>query len=51
MFSNEVGNVIISSSMICFANDRSYLEKILRRLTFKYIEKVAEFSIPSSFTE
>ena len=33
------------------ANTRKYSEEILRRLTFKSFEKVAEFSIPSSFTE
>ena len=51
MFSIEVGNVIISFCIICFANARKYFEKILRRLTFKYFEKVAEFSVPSSLTE
>ena len=51
MSSTEVGNVIISSRVICFANARKYSEEILRRLTFKYFEKVAEFSLPSSFTE
>ena len=29
----------------------SYSEDILRRLTFKHFGKVAEFSIPLSFTE
>ena len=29
----------------------SILKKIVRRLTFKYFEKVVEFSIPLSFME
>ena len=36
IFSTKVGNVIISSSNIPFANARKYFEKILPRLTFKY---------------
>ena len=51
IFTTEEGNLINSSCIICFANARKYFEEILRRLTFKYFEKVAEFSIPSSFTE
>ena len=51
MFSTEVVNVIISSCIIYFANARKYFEKILWRLTIKYFEKVAEFSISSSFTQ
>ena len=49
MFTAEEGNVIISSCITCFANARKYPEKILQRLTIIYLEKVAEFSIPSSF--
>ena len=45
------GDLIISSCITCFANGRKYSEEILRRLTFKYFEGVAEFSLPSSFTE
>ena len=45
----QEGNVIINSSIIGFANARKYSEETLRRLTFKYLEKVAEFSIPSFF--
>ena len=48
MFTTEDGNLIISSFSICFSNARGYSEKTLRRLTFKYFEKVAEFSISSS---
>ena len=51
MFSLEVGNVIISSCIMFFANARKYFEKILRRLTFKHFEKVVRFFIPSSFTK
>ena len=51
MFATGEGNLIISSCVICFANARKYSEEELRRLTFKYFEKVAGFSIPSSFTE
>ena len=51
MFSTEEDNFIISSCIISSANVRKYSEEILQRLTFKYFEKVAEFSIPSSFTE
>ena len=46
MFSIEVGNVIISSCIIGFANAR----KMLWGLTFKYFERVKS-SIPSSLTE
>ena len=45
MFITEESNLIISSCIISFANARKYSEEILRRLTFKYFEKVAEFSI------
>ena len=51
MFTTEEGNLILSSCIICFANAKKYSEEILRRLTFKYFENVAEFSIRSSFTE
>ena len=51
MFTTEEGNLIICSCIICFANARKYSEEIRRRLTFKYVKKAAEFSIPSSFTE
>ena len=51
MFIIEEGNFVISSCVICFADARKYSEETLRRLTFKYFEKVAEFSIPSSSTE
>ena len=51
MFTTEEGNLIISSSVICLANARKYSEETLRRLTFKYFEKVSELSITSSFTE
>ena len=44
MFSTEEGNLIISSCIICFANARSYSEEILRRLTFKYFEKVVFYT-------
>ena len=49
MFTTEEGNFIISSCIICFADARKYSEEILRRLTFKYFEKVAEFSIHRLF--
>ena len=42
---------MISFSIICFANARWHSEEVLRKLTFNYFEKVAEFSIPLSFTE
>ena len=51
MFLSEMGNVIITSCIICFANGREYYEKMLQRLTFKCFETVAEFSIPMPFTE
>ena len=53
MFTTEEGNVIVCYilNVICSGNARKYSEEILRRLTFVYFEKVAEFSIPSSFTE
>ena len=51
MFTSDEGNLIISSCITCFANARKYSEEILQGLTFKHVEKVAEFSIPSSFTE
>ena len=51
MFATEEGNLIISSCVTNFDNVRKYSEEILRRLTFKYLGKVAEFSIPSSFRE
>ena len=51
MFTAEEGNLIISFCVICLANARKYSEEILRRLSFKNFEKVAEFSVPSSFTE
>ena len=38
-------------SLVLVLNARKYFEEILRRLTLKYFEKVAEVSIPSSFTE
>ena len=41
MFSTEQGNAIISPYIICFANAKNYSEEILRRLIFKYLEKVA----------
>ena len=50
MFTTKEGNAIISSCIIRFANARKYSEEILRRLIFKYFEKVAEFSIPLSLT-
>ena len=34
MFSTEVGNVIISSFILCFANARRYFEKILFFVSF-----------------
>ena len=43
--------VMISSCIICFAKATKYSKEIPWRLTFKYFEKVAEFSIPLSFTE
>ena len=46
MFSTKEGNHI-SSCIICFANARKCSEEIFQILTFKYFEKVAEFSIPS----
>ena len=45
MFTTEEGNLIIRSRIICFANAMKYSEEILRRLTFKYFEKVAVFYI------
>ena len=51
MFTTEEGNLVLSSCIICFANAKKYSEERLGRLTFKYFENVAEFSIPSSFTE
>ena len=51
MFTTEEGNLIVSSCIICFANARKHFEEILRRLTFKYFEKVEEFSRTLSFTE
>ena len=51
MFTTKERNLIISSCIVCFANARKYSKELLRRLTFKYFEKVAEFSIPSSSTE
>ena len=50
MFTIEEGNVNISSCIIYFANAREDSKKILRRLTLKYFEKVAKFSIRLSFT-
>ena len=49
MLGAEVRNVIITSYIKCFSNVRKYFEKIFQRLTFKYFEKVAQFSKPSSF--
>ena len=46
-----MGKVVISSRVICSANAKKYSKLILRRLTFEYFEKVAEFFIPSSVTE
>ena len=51
MFTTEEGNLIISSCILCFANAWKYFEEIVWRLTFKYFEKVAEFSIPLCYTE
>ena len=51
MFTTEIGNVIIISCIICFVNARKYSEEIVRRLTFKCFEKVAVFSLLSSFTK
>ena len=51
MFTTKERNLIISSCIKYFTNALKYFEEILRRLTFKYFEKVAGFSIPSSFTE
>ena len=50
MFTTKEGNLVISSCIISFANARKYSKEILRRLTFKYFQKVAEFAIPSSLT-
>ena len=44
-------NLIISSCIIRFANARNYSEETLRRLNFKYFEKVAEVYTPSIFME
>ena len=44
-------NLIIRSCIICFANARKYSEETLRRLNFKYFEKVAEVSTPLPFME
>ena len=44
-------NLIIRSCIICFANARKYSEETLRRLNFKYFEKVAEVSTSSPFME
>ena len=49
MLGAEVRNVIITSYIKCFANVRKYFERIFQRLTFKYFEKVAQFSKSSSF--
>ena len=46
-----VGDVVISSCIICFANARKYFEKKIWRLLFKHLEKIAEFSIPLFFTK
>ena len=46
MFTTEERNVITSSYIICSTNASKYSEDILRKLTFKYLEKA-----PSSFTE
>ena len=43
--------LMISSCIICFAKATKYSKEIPWRLTFKYFEKVAEFSILLSFTE
>ena len=43
LFGTYVGNVLISSCIICLANARKYFEKILWRLTFKYFGKGATF--------
>ena len=51
IFTTKEGTIIISSCIICFANARKYFEEIIQRLTFKYFEKVAQFSILSSFAE
>ena len=52
MFTTKEGNhLIISSCIICFANARKCSKEIPLRLTFKYFEKVAQFSIPSYFKE
>ena len=45
-----MGNVVISSCIICFTNARKYFEKIIGRLLLKHLEKVAEFSITLFFT-
>ena len=35
MFTTEEGNLMTSSSVVCFANARKYSEEILGRLTFE----------------
>ena len=51
MFTTKEGNLTISSYITCFANARKYSEEIFRKLPLKYFEKVADFSIPSFFSE
>ena len=38
--------MLLSVVIICFTNARKNFEETLWRLTFKYFEKVAEFSVP-----
>ena len=43
--------MLLSVVIICFTNARKNFEETLWRLTFKYFEKVAEFSVPLFFKE
>ena len=43
--------MLLSVVITCFTNARKNSEETLWRLTFKYFEKVAEFSVPLSFKE
>ena len=49
MVTTKKRNPVISSCIICFTNAREYSEEMLRRLTIKYLEKVAKFSMPTHF--
>ena len=42
---------ILSLVLVLYVSARKHSEWILQRLTLKYFEKLAEFSVPSSFTE